>query len=204
MNQNYVDNAVAVLDPNALVQPARRAAVAFIFVTCILDTLSFGIALPVLPELIRQIVGGGFSQAAWWFGIYGAVFAAAQFLFSPVQGALSDRFGRRPVILMSNFGMALNYVMLALVSSLWWLPRGARNTGNYRCQPCYCQCLHCRHDSRGKAGRGVQHRWQCFWFGLHLWARAGRLSGQYQYSTAFLGFLRARSAQLHLRFSHFA
>lgn len=125
MNQNSAEtNTVAVLNPVAVVQPARRAAVAFIFVTAILDTLSFGIALPVLPELIRQILGGGFGQAAWWFGIYGAVFAAAQFLFSPVQGALSDRFGRRPVILISNLGMAINYVMLALVPSLWWLLAG--------------------------------------------------------------------------------
>lgn len=80
----------------------RRAAVAFIFVTVLLDMLAFGIVIPVLPHLVRQFVGGDLATAALAVGVFGSAFALAQFLASPVQGALSDRFGRRPVILLSN------------------------------------------------------------------------------------------------------
>lgn len=101
--------------------PRRRAAVAFIFVTVLLDMLAFGIVIPVLPHLVEQLAGGGISQAAWWVGVFSTVFAIVQFVFSPVQGALSDRFGRRPVILISNFGLAVDFVVLALAPTLWLL-----------------------------------------------------------------------------------
>jgi DHA1 family tetracycline resistance protein-like MFS transporter len=103
------------------IPPRRRAAVAFIFVTVLLDMLAFGIVIPVLPHLVEQLAGGGISQAAWWVGVFSTVFAIVQFVFSPVQGALSDRFGRRPVILISNFGLAVDFVVLALAPTLWLL-----------------------------------------------------------------------------------
>jgi DHA1 family tetracycline resistance protein-like MFS transporter len=99
----------------------RRAAVAFIFVTVFLDILAFGIVIPVLPHLIEQLAGGGIAKAAWWVGVFSTVFAVVQFAFSPVQGALSDRFGRRPVILISNLGLAVDFVVLALAPTLWLL-----------------------------------------------------------------------------------
>ncbi|MHA6206110.1 TCR/Tet family MFS transporter [Dyella soli] len=99
----------------------RHAALALIYVTVVLDMLAFGIIIPVLPHLVQQLAGGGTSNAAWWVGVFGTVFAAVQFAFSPVQGALSDRFGRRPVILISNAGLALNFVLLALAPTLWLL-----------------------------------------------------------------------------------
>ena len=77
------------------VAPRHRAALAFIYVTVLLDMLAFGIIIPVLPHLIEQLAGGGIAKAAWWVGIFSTVFAIVQFVFSPVQGALSDRFGRR-------------------------------------------------------------------------------------------------------------
>jgi DHA1 family tetracycline resistance protein-like MFS transporter len=102
--------------------PARhRAAVAFIYVTVLLDIMAFGIVIPVLPHLIEQLIGGGIAAAAWWVGIFGTVFAIVQFGFAPVQGALSDRFGRRPVILISNLGLALDFVVLAVAPTLWLL-----------------------------------------------------------------------------------
>ncbi|WP_266159697.1 TCR/Tet family MFS transporter [Dyella silvatica] len=104
-----------------VIPPRRRAAVAFIFVTVLLDMLAFGIVIPVLPHLVEQLAGGGIAQAAWWVGVFSTVFAIVQFLFSPVQGALSDRFGRRPVILISNFGLAVDFVVLALAPTLWLL-----------------------------------------------------------------------------------
>jgi MFS transporter, DHA1 family, tetracycline resistance protein len=104
-----------------LATPVRRAAVVFVFITVLIDILAFGIIIPVLPHLIETMTGGGVSNAAWWVGVFGTVFAAVQFFSSPVQGALSDRFGRRPVILLSNLGLGLDFVLMALAPSLWLL-----------------------------------------------------------------------------------
>ncbi|MET0934904.1 MAG: TCR/Tet family MFS transporter [Luteibacter sp.] len=101
--------------------PVRRAAVIFIFVTVLIDILAFGIIIPVLPHLIEQMTGNTVSNAAWWVGIFGTVFAIVQFICSPIQGALSDRFGRRPVILLSNLGLGLDFLMMAVAPSLWLL-----------------------------------------------------------------------------------
>ena len=99
----------------------RRAALAFIFVTVLIDVLSFGLIIPVLPHLIEGFVGGDTAHAAYWIGVFGTVFAAIQFVTSPIQGALSDRFGRRPVILLSCLGLGLDFVFMALASTLPWL-----------------------------------------------------------------------------------
>ncbi len=99
----------------------RRAALAFIFVTVLLDMLAFGIIIPVLPHLVEQLIGGGTARAAWWVGVLSTVFAITQFVFSPIQGALSDRFGRRPVILISNFGLAIDFFVMAMAPTLWLL-----------------------------------------------------------------------------------
>jgi len=96
----------------------RRAALIFIFVTVLIDILSFGLIIPVLPHLIEGFLNGDVSKAAVWYGWFATAFMAMQFLFTPVQGALSDRFGRRPVILLSNLGLGLDFMMMALVNSL--------------------------------------------------------------------------------------
>jgi DHA1 family tetracycline resistance protein-like MFS transporter len=98
-----------------------RAAFAFIFVTVLLDMLALGIVVPVLPMLIKQFEGGETAGAASIVGYFGAAWAMMQFVFQPVLGALSDRFGRRPVIILSNIGLGLDYVMMALAPSLWFL-----------------------------------------------------------------------------------
>src|SRR6266481_5533276 len=99
----------------------RRAAFAFVFVTVLLDMLAIGIIIPVLPKLVVDFVSGDAAEGARIYGLFGTVWALMQFLFSPVQGALSDRFGRRPVILASNFGLGLDYVLMALAPNLVWL-----------------------------------------------------------------------------------
>ena len=98
-----------------------RAAVAFIFVTILLDMLAFGIVIPILPKLVESFVANDTARAARIFGLFGTAWALMQFIFSPVAGALSDRFGRRAVVLMSNFGLAADYVLMALAPSLTWL-----------------------------------------------------------------------------------
>ena len=101
--------------------PPRGAAVAFIFVTILLDTLALGIIIPILPKLIEGFVDNDTASAARIFGLFGTAWALMQFFFSPVLGSLSDRFGRRPVVLLSNFGLAADYVLMALAPSLAWL-----------------------------------------------------------------------------------
>jgi DHA1 family tetracycline resistance protein-like MFS transporter len=99
----------------------RRGAVAFIFVTILLDMFALGLILPILPKLVESFVDNDTANAARIFGLFGTVWAVMQFLFSPILGGLSDRFGRRPVVLLSNFGLALDYVLMALAPSLTWL-----------------------------------------------------------------------------------
>jgi len=107
-----------VSSPAAAPSPPRRAALAFIFITVLLDILAIGIVIPVLPHLVERFLGGDTATAALWIGAFGTAFALAQFLFSPVQGALSDRFGRRPVILISNAGLCIDFILMALVNTL--------------------------------------------------------------------------------------
>ena len=99
----------------------RTAAFAFVFITVLLDMLALGMIIPVLPKLVVDFLGGDTVQAAVIFGVFGTAWALMQFVFAPVQGALSDRFGRRPVILISNFGLGLDYILMALAPSLAWL-----------------------------------------------------------------------------------
>lgn len=98
-----------------------HAALPFIFITILLDVLSFGIIIPVLPKLIEHFLSGDTARAAEMYGIFGSVWALMQFICSPIFGALSDRFGRRPVILLSNFGLGFDYIIMALAPTLNWL-----------------------------------------------------------------------------------
>ena len=99
----------------------RHAAFAFILVTVLLDMLALGMIVPILPRLVIDFVDGNRALATDVYGLFGTVWALMQFLFSPVQGALSDRFGRRPVILASNIGLGLDYILMALAPSLMLL-----------------------------------------------------------------------------------
>jgi DHA1 family tetracycline resistance protein-like MFS transporter len=106
------------VDPSLHRPGARRAALVFIFITVLIDVLAFGVIIPVLPHLVEEFTGGDIASAARWVGVFGMVFAAVQFVSTPVQGALSDRYGRRPVILLSCLGLGLDFVFMALAGSL--------------------------------------------------------------------------------------
>ena len=97
------------------------AAFIFIFITVLLDMLALGIIVPVLPALVVSFRGGDTASGATIYGLFGTTWAAMQFIFSPVLGSLSDHFGRRKVILLSNFGLGLDYLLMAAAPSLWWL-----------------------------------------------------------------------------------
>src|SRR6266436_2207959 len=97
------------------------AAFTFVLVMVAFDMVAFGIIAPVLPDLIRQFEGGDFARASSITGYFGFAWATMQFIFSPILGAWSDRFGRRPVILISCFGLSVDYVFMAVAPSLRWL-----------------------------------------------------------------------------------
>jgi DHA1 family tetracycline resistance protein-like MFS transporter len=101
-----------------------RLPVLFILITVMIDAMGIGLILPVMPDLIRETTGGTLAQAAIWGGILSTAFAAMQFLFGPILGGLSDRFGRRPVLLVSLLVMAADYVVMALAGSIWLLLAG--------------------------------------------------------------------------------
>ena len=95
-----------------------RRALAFIFCTVALDVLALGVMIPVLPTIVLGFMGGDTAGAAEMFGVFATVWALMQFLCSPLLGALSDRYGRRPVILISCLGLGLDYIFMALAPSL--------------------------------------------------------------------------------------
>jgi DHA1 family tetracycline resistance protein-like MFS transporter len=99
----------------------KNAAIGFIFVTLLIDVIGFGIIIPIMPDLIKELTGGTLSEASTYGGLMMFAFAVAQFIFSPVLGNLSDRYGRRPVLLISLFGFSLDYMLLALAPNITWL-----------------------------------------------------------------------------------
>ncbi len=99
----------------------RKAAMGFIFFTLVIDVTGLGLIIPVLPKLIEQLIDGNVSDAAKWGGRLTAVYAIMQFLFAPVLGGLSDKFGRRPILLFSLFGLGIDYLFLSFAPTLAWL-----------------------------------------------------------------------------------
>src|SRR5512139_990947 len=100
---------------------ARPAALGFIFALVVVDVVAMGVVIPVLPKLVETFEGGDTAAAAEVYGVFGTAWALMQFLSMPVLGALSDRFGRRPVILLSCLGLGLDYFLMALAPNLAWL-----------------------------------------------------------------------------------
>jgi len=111
------------VSPGSLPRSRPRPAIAFILVTAFIDVMAMGIVIPVLPTLIEQFTGSN-AKAGIYTGLFVALWAGMQFLFSPLIGSLSDRYGRRPVILISAAGLAADFALMALAPNLWWLAVG--------------------------------------------------------------------------------
>lgn len=101
-----------------------KLPVVFILITVLLDAVGIGLIIPVMPDLIQEVNGGTLARAALWGGVLATSFAVMQFLFGPILGGLSDRFGRRPVLLLSLVVMALDYLVMAVAGSIWLLLAG--------------------------------------------------------------------------------
>ncbi|MFZ9046266.1 MAG: TCR/Tet family MFS transporter [Cyclobacteriaceae bacterium] len=99
----------------------KQAATVFILVTVLIDVIGFGIIIPVVPALIMDLTSGTVSEASSWGGYLLGVYAIMQFFFSPILGGLSDRYGRRPVLLIALFGLGIDYFIASLAPSLAWL-----------------------------------------------------------------------------------
>lgn len=108
--------------------PVRKAAFAFILMTVLLDVMSLGLIIPVWPQLLLHFLGS-LAQGGWWVGLFGTTWALMQFFCQPIAGALSDKLGRRPIILVSNLGTGLDYLVMATAPGLWWLLVGRIASG---------------------------------------------------------------------------
>jgi DHA1 family tetracycline resistance protein-like MFS transporter len=102
----------------------RTAAFGFIFAASLMNAVSFGIMIPILPNLIKQMVGGDTASASEWNVLFGTVWGLMQFICGPILGMLSDRFGRRPVLLVSIFGLFIDFLFMAFAPNLGWLFMG--------------------------------------------------------------------------------
>ncbi len=100
---------------------SRKAAVSFIFITLLLDVIGLGLIIPVFPQLIEELIQGNISEASQWGGLLTFAYAIMQFVFAPIVGNLSDKYGRRPVLLLSLFGFGIDYIFLSLAPTIWWL-----------------------------------------------------------------------------------
>ena len=122
-------------------QTKKQAAIGFIFITMLIDVTGWGIIIPVIPKLIKELINGDISEAAKYGGWLTFAYAITQFLFAPFIGNLSDKFGRRPVILISLFAFALDYLLLAFSPTIVWLFIGRIIVHRCRRFVCRFRCL---------------------------------------------------------------
>src|SRR5919201_3862887 len=102
----------------------RQASVVFVLITLFIDVLGMGLVIPILPRLVQHLIGGAIGEASFIFSLLVSIYAIMQFFCAPVLGALSDRFGRRPVILLALAGLGFDYILLSLAPTIGWLVLG--------------------------------------------------------------------------------
>lgn len=106
---------------NIVMAKQGKAAISFIFITLLLDVTGLGLIIPVFPQLISELIHGNMSEASQWSGFLTFAYAITQFVCAPILGNLSDQYGRRPVLLLSLLGFGIDYILLSLAPTIWWL-----------------------------------------------------------------------------------
>jgi DHA1 family tetracycline resistance protein-like MFS transporter len=102
----------------------KQASVIFVLITLFIDVLGIGLVIPILPKLVQSLLGGAVVEASFVYGALVSLYAVMQFFCAPVLGGLSDRFGRRPVILLALVGLGCDYILLSFAPTIWWLVLG--------------------------------------------------------------------------------
>lgn len=151
----------------------------FLLLTVMIDSMGIGLIIPVMPDLIREVSGGNLAQAALWGGVLSTVFAVMQFLFGPVIGGLSDRYGRRPVLLISLAVMALDYVVMALAGSIWLLLAGRVVGGITSATQATAAACMADMSEDGKRAQGFGLIGAAFGLGFVIGPLLGGLLGEY-------------------------
>jgi DHA1 family tetracycline resistance protein-like MFS transporter len=169
-------------------QPANRHAVTFVLITVFLDMVGFGLIMPVLPKLIEMVGKVTIDRAAVIGGWMFAAFSLAQFVFAPLMGNLSDRFGRRPLLLLAIFGLGLDFILMALAPTLDMAVRRADHRGDLRGKLDHRVCLYrrCRrHLTTGPRAFGLMGA--AFGVGFVIGPAIGGLAGRAWAARAVLG-----------------
>ena len=164
----------------------KRHALTFVTITVFIDVVGFGIVMPVLPDLLKELASADNATASIWAGWLVALYAILQFLVAPLLGNLSDRFGRRPLLLVSLFMYGVNYLIAGFATALWVLFIGRILTGRVRRHLLRCQRPDRRCQPAGgarpelrAAGHGVRA-------GIHLRAHTGRSARRVGHSSTVL------------------
>ena len=159
---------MSMANPSAPPSPGGHNAFAFVLVTVAIDMLAFGVIIPVIPALIRELAHVPSEEATLYLGLIAATYALMNFLFGPLLGALSDRFGRRPVLLASIATLAIDFLIMGLANTVWLLFIGRGFVGHLRGNLLNRQRLHCRHDLDRRARACFRHGGRRFWSRLRF------------------------------------
>ena len=153
-----------------------QASMTFIFITLLIDVIGFGIIIPVLPSLIKELHGGDFSEAARIGGWLLFAFAIMQFIFSPILGNLSDRYGRRPVLLLALFGFGCDYLIMAFAPDLIWLFVGRILAGITGASFSTASAYIADVSPPEKKSAKFRINRCCIWNGIYYWSRSWRFA----------------------------
>ncbi len=156
-----------------------KLALAFILITVLIDIIGLGIIIPVLPHLIEELTGGTIAEAAVFGGFLLFVYALMQFIFSPILGNLSDRFGRRPVLLLSLLGLTLDYILMGFAPTIAWLFVGRVLSGIMGAAVSTATAYIADISTPRKKSAKLWTDWRRLWRGLYYWTSyrwsAGRI-----------------------------
>lgn len=175
---------------------SRKAALGFIFITLLIDITGIGIIIPVIPGLIMELTGEGLSESSKYGGWLALAYALFQFVFAPIMGGLSDKYGRKPVLILSLFGFAIDYLFLALAPTLAWLFVGRVIAGIFGASITTCSAYIADVSPPEKRAQNFGMIGAAFGIGFILGPVIGGLLGEFGtripfYASAVLAFLNA-------------